>query len=213
MKIFFDSDTVTNEPGDFVIPKQVTRSEYRVHCFLVRFCLWGESIKVSTRRDCIYIVSYRCTQQLKFFACTVKTQDKHQKCSVWIVEISLIKYTFVSIYEYIEWNKRVLCLEQNVRMFFRLCRIQGERTVTHRPSARYEMPCFSGICSLTITHKRQDEKGSVASEQYSKGASAGWKIPYCKEDTLGIEPSWFKTNHLCLLFLSVCSLWFWCDVM
>jgi len=118
MKIFFDSDTVTNEPGDFVIPKQVTRSEYRVHCFLVRFCLWGESIKVSTRRDCIYIVSYRCTQQLKFFACTVKTQDKHQKCSVWIVEIGLIKYTFVSIYEYIEWNKRVLCLEQNVRMFF-----------------------------------------------------------------------------------------------
>ena len=57
--------------------------------------------------------------------------------------------------------------------FFRLCRIQGEQTVTHRPSARYEMPCFSGICSLTITHKRQDEKGSVASEQYSKGASAG----------------------------------------
>ena len=114
MKVLFDSDIVTNKPRDFVIPKQVARSEYRVHCFLIRFCLWGKSAKVSSKRDCIYIASHRRTKNLKFFARTVETQDKHQRRSVWIVEVGLFKYKFVSIYDHIEWNKRGLRVEQKV---------------------------------------------------------------------------------------------------
>jgi len=37
MKVFLESNTVTDEPRDFVVQKQVTRFEYCIHFVLTGF--------------------------------------------------------------------------------------------------------------------------------------------------------------------------------
>jgi len=77
MKVSLESNTVTDEPRDFVVQKQVTRFEYCIHFVLTGFRTWGNFAKVGARGNCVYILCNGSAETLKFFACAMETQNKH----------------------------------------------------------------------------------------------------------------------------------------